>query len=223
MKFIMDGGVAISCGCDGKDLVAISETIKNQLGKDYEVIIPQKKCPKVKIVNIEGKLLNDREDFIDKIVLQNAINTDMSHRKISVITHYKGNQGKESVILEVDPNTYSLMQKKDRLSIGWKSYKFFDHINVKQCFKCYKFGHLAKECKSETVICAKCAGNHKIGECQSNDVRCANCKYAAEVLKIPNVSFDHHGYDKKCAAYKRIYNQIEQKIYYPNNIYPSQK
>ena len=51
---------------------------------------------------------------------------------------------------------------------------------------------------------------------------CNNYKYAAEVLKVPNMNFNHFAYDKNYAAYHKIYKDLEQKINYPF-IYSLQK
>ena len=221
MKFLRDGAVAINCE-KKEDLCSVSDSIQKQFGEDYEIKIPEKKCPKIKVINVEEKLLNDKNDFIEKIIMQNSITTTESERNISVITHFKGKKGKQSVILEVDANTYSLLQKREKLSIGWRSYTYFDHINIVQCFKCFKFGHMAKDCKSKETVCPKCTGNHKIDMCQSQQTICINCKYAVEVLKVPNVDYNHFAYDKNCEAYKRIYRKLEQKINYPS-VYSQQK
>jgi hypothetical protein len=221
MKYIKEGGVAISCDMN-EDLINVSKSIKEQLGEDYEVKIPEKKCPQIKIVNVDIKMLANEDDFLEKIILQNGITTEDSQRELTLVKHYKGKQEKESVILEVDPITYSLMQKREKLCIGWKSYRFFDHLNVVQCFKCYKFGHTATKCRSDKNVCPKCAGAHKAQECQSSEIICSNCKYAAEVLKVPNIDYKHVVYDRGCEAYKRIYKELEQKVNYPN-IYLKQK
>ena len=85
--------------------------------------------------------MTDKNEFIDKIIIQNATTTRESEKNISVITQFKG---KQSVILEVDANTYGLIHKKEKLSIGWRSYTYFNYINILQCFKCCKFGHMDK-------------------------------------------------------------------------------
>jgi hypothetical protein len=37
-----------------------------------------------------------------------------------------------------------------------------------QCYKCYKFGHVAKYCKAEKQICSRCGGeNHRYDDCPS--------------------------------------------------------
>lgn len=218
MKYVKDGGVAISCERK-EDLMNVSNNIQKKLGKDYEVNIPDKKCPKIKIINVEQKLFSNENDFIEKIILQNAITTGDEDRKISIVKHFQGKKcqdGKESVVLEVDSKTYGLITEKEKLSIGWKSYRFFDYINVVQCFKCSKFGHIAKDCRCDGNICPRCTGEHQLKECKSQDTVCANCKYAKEVLKVPNINYNHPAYDKNCEAYKRIYRELEQRINYPS-------
>lgn len=224
MKYIKDGGVAISCD-KKEDLINVSNSIQKKLGEDYEVTIPKKKCPKIKIINVEEKLLSDQEDFIEKIILQNSITTKEEDRKINILKHYKGKKGqedRETVVVEVDSNTYSMLKSREKLSIGWKSYRFFDHINVIQCFNCYKYGHIANECRSKKNICPKCAGEHKIDECRTQETSCSNCKYAAEILKVPNVDYNHRAYDRSCQAYKKVYRELEQRINYPD-IFSNQK
>ena len=222
MKTLKDGAVAISCEKQD-DLTNVSNSIKKKLGTEYEVKIPEKKFPKIKLINVEEKLLQDENDFIEKIIQQNAITTNDSERKIKFLAHYKNRNenNKETVIMEVDCKTYSQIRKKDKLCIGWKSYKFYDHINVVQCFKCYKFGHMSKECRSDKNVCPKCTGDHKTEECRSLQIICTNCEYAATTLKVPNIDFKHHAYDRKCEAYKRIYRELEKKVYY--DLYPSQR
>lgn len=84
--------------------------------------------------------------------------------------------GKEEgcIIIEVDEETQDLM--KGKLSIGWRKCLVFRHINVKRCFKCWGYYHIAKNCtRNET--CHKCAGNHKATECTETKKRCINCMF----------------------------------------------
>jgi len=52
--------------------------------------------------------------------------------------------------------------------------KYTPELNITQCFKCYKFGHIAKHCKNEQK-CGKCGENeHETSHCD-NDTKCAGC------------------------------------------------
>ena len=141
----------------------------------------------------------------------------MSQRIIKVLNTYETNKNRTFAILEVDPLTYSQIKNKDVLYIGWRAYKYVDHINIVQCYKCWKLGQMVKNCRSEKDICPKCTGDHKSNECQSKEVICVNCKYALETLKIPNIDFHHTAFDRKCEAYKRIFGQLEKKVNYTDS------
>ena len=81
------------------------------------------------------------------------------------------------------------------LLIGYQRFTpkiFID--NVWQCFKCQRFGHNAKECKSKPR-CLVCAGNHEFRDCPSAKKngtyaisKCTNCggPHAANYGGCPN-------------------------------------
>jgi methyl-accepting chemotaxis protein len=43
------------------------------------------------------------------------------------------------------------------------------------CYKCQKQGHIAKDCKNDT-ICARCAEKHETKDCPKRTTFCENCK-----------------------------------------------
>jgi hypothetical protein len=58
--------------------------------------------------------------------------------------------------------------------------------------KCEKYGHIAKNCTSETNVCAKCSENHLTSECYKprNEKKCASCGaicHGAWNLKCPKL------------------------------------
>lgn len=219
VKFIRDGGIAISCE-KAEDIISISEGVKNCLGGKYEVKVPQKKVPKLKIVNIEKKLLENSNDeygeFIEKLVLQNSISTEQGKSNIKVISTYEDKRRKSNVaIVQTDENVYNQIAKKEVLFIGWRKCRYFEHVNVVQCYKCWRFGHMARECRSSQVICPKCSGNHRLEDCDREVEICVNCKHAKEVLKIPNIDYNHTAFNRKCDAYKRIFEQLQRRVNYP--------
>lgn len=148
--------------------------------------------------------------FIEKLVLQNTI---CNSQNLKVVNKFKTKASKPNsinVIVELDPKTRSELEGRDVLYVGWRTCTFGDHINIIQCFKCWRFGHMAKDCKKEEQICADCGGKHK--SCKSEVKSCVNCRFAAEVLKIQSVKYDHAAYDRKCIVYKRIYDQLLNRV-----------
>ncbi|KAJ8979706.1 hypothetical protein NQ317_000991 [Molorchus minor] len=77
IKYVKEGGVAISYNRQ-QDVENISQSIQQQLGEEYEVNIPKKKNPKIRIMNIDRRLLTDQEELIEKIIIQNTISTPPS-------------------------------------------------------------------------------------------------------------------------------------------------
>lgn len=216
VKYVKGGGVAIRCRETSKEtnIQSVCENVKNQLGGSYEVRIPNKQNPRIKVFNLNKKQLEDEDLLIESIVIQNVISTDLQQREMKILHKYETKEGRSNIILELDPITYSQVKRKSTLHIGWKTCYFCDYINIIQCYKCYKFGHLAKNCRSEKDICPKCAGDHKKADCRSMDEICVNCKYAAEVQKIPNIDYKHTAYNRTCKLYQKIYSELQDKINY---------
>lgn len=62
---------------------------------------------------------------------------------------------------------------------GGKSLDVVDVIwdrEVRRCYKCQCYGHLAKFCTAATPVCGRCAGNHDTKECSGDaTLKCSNC------------------------------------------------
>lgn len=223
IKFVREGGIAISCtGRD--DITNISNSIRDKMSRDYEIKVPEKKNPRLKITNIEKKLMQNYDTLIESIILQNGITTEENQRVMKVLSTYEDRRRKLNVaIVEVDEVTYSQISRRDVLHIGWRRCRYFDHVNIIQCFKCWKFGHIAQQCKNREVICPKCSQNHKKEECTSEVEICTNCKHAKEVLKIANIDYHHSAYNRKCEAFKRLFEQLQLRVSYPDVFQQSTK
>lgn len=48
------------------------------------------------------------------------------------------------------------------------------HVLYTQCYRCWKFGHIAKICGSP-VMCKSCGDQHPSDACPSEEVKCSNC------------------------------------------------
>lgn len=60
---------------------------------------------------------------------------------------------------------------------------------VTQCSNCWRYGHTAKFCPSNKIICPKCTGNHP--NCEVTFFKCVNC------------SGNHMALNKICPVYKK--------------------
>lgn len=73
-----------------------------------------------------------------------------------------------------------LLSKAEKICIGWSSVRIeMLSPREKQCFRCWRFGHLKYNCKSDidrTGRCYKCGSSeHKIKEC-AEEAQCVICK-----------------------------------------------
>lgn len=47
---------------------------------------------------------------------------------------------------------------------------------VKQCYRCFRYGHFAKQCKNNYERCSRCGDkDHTKKDCKSEKIKCANC------------------------------------------------
>ncbi|CAF3548250.1 unnamed protein product, partial [Rotaria socialis] len=72
-----------------------------------------------------------------------------------------------------------------------------------QCYKCFKYGHIAKYCKADSQICSKCGeANHTYDVCHNSSQHpiCCNCK-GQHVATSPD-----------CPKYKEHQQKIQKTI-----------
>lgn len=84
-----------------------------------------------------------------------------------------------------------------------------------RCMKCQRFGHRARECKSTSDICARCAGTHRTSTCRvskTEDLKCANCEGAG-----------HGAADRRCSTFQAKAKALVERmpnagyVFYPTN------
>lgn len=81
-------------------------------------------------------------------------------------------------------------QKENLLRNGIKccytKFEVTPRYSIKQCFKCFKVGHLKRECKESQQICLKCGKDHHSNNCRETEAKCINC------------GLDHVAVSRKC-------------------------
>ncbi|RWS02257.1 uncharacterized protein B4U79_19142 [Dinothrombium tinctorium] len=73
-------------------------------------------------------------------------------------------------IIEVSAAIYQVLQKIERVNIGWLRCRFINHVPIIQCNKCLAYGHFAKDCRCKEHHCAYCGeAGHKISNCHQKE------------------------------------------------------
>ena len=115
-------------------------------------------------------LVKDEKELAEEIASLNSINVPQVKRigkfpmlKVTCTTQAEAQKLAKSGI------------KAFNLIIPASDIEFEKFINVRQCYKCYGFGHSTKSCKNDQV-CSLCAGSgHSHRQCPENIVKCCNC------------------------------------------------
>lgn len=212
IKQSAQGSVIIKCN-DKNSLEKLQNKAITELANNYDISIPKSIKPKICIVGVKEEHLSSEEDFISNMKIQNFGNCDINEFKL-IKKYIPKNKNRYNVILELSPEQFKIAMSKSKIFIGWDSCFFFEYVSILRCYKCWKFGHKFQNCRIETIICPLCSEHHSKSECKSNKQVCTNCKHAHDVLKVPNITFEHTVFDKNCLSYKRAVDQCKQKIEY---------
>ena len=87
-----------------------------------------------------------------------------------------------SVIVVVSPEVRQFLKSiGDKLYLGYRACKVFNHFRLTQCYKCQSFGHKSATCSAIREVCMFCAkAGHRSKECtkrhEKNSHCCVNCK-----------------------------------------------
>ncbi|CAH1970205.1 unnamed protein product [Acanthoscelides obtectus] len=98
--------------------------------------------------------------LIENIV---GLNDMDDHADLKVITKIERTR---QIVLEVSPDLRKKLLARGYVWLGWRKCPIVDHLRITQCFRCCKFGHIAKLCKSSTSACIKCSRDHMANQCE---------------------------------------------------------
>ncbi|KAF6197407.1 hypothetical protein GE061_020237 [Apolygus lucorum] len=112
-------------------------------------------------------------------------------------------------VIEVSQAVRAMIVGEGKIRLGWIICRVVDHVSVSRCYKCQKFGHVAKGCNRDE-ICGWCSEkNHSFKDCPTRDqpACCTNCKEAGR----PN---QHDAGSLGCPSYRiAIENQVRLTDY----------
>lgn len=211
VRHIAKGGIAIECG--SKDAVeSVRKNAKDVLGESYTVSVPEKRKPRIKVVGlsekknadvIEAELRSQNEEIFNEASI------------INISECFEVRSLKYGIRIDIDPGTFGRIMTQDRmkLRIGWDLCPVFEIFSTIRCYKCWRFHHTSKECKSMEPVCGKCSGNHVTSECISEVELCINCSELKSNLRL-DIDCSHPSWSTNCTAYKRKTDLERKNINY---------
>lgn len=204
---IRNGGIALELPKDQMNAVA------KKLETTLDTHEPKKKLPKIKIFDVPSTKDSDQE-VLESLRLQNFPNIESTnfHKNIKIV--YKvgpKNKTTHHWVLEMNPDLLRDFHRLNgRIYLHWQSLKIIDHIIVARCYKCQRYGHLAKECRTALDTCGHCAvEGHTFNDCPEKrwDFKCVNCLRA-------NQDHKHNVNSTTCPSYLREKRRIASQTDY---------
>lgn len=211
VKKTSKGGVVINCGSSQAQAV-LQQDANHKLKADYNVIIPTKQLPKVRVYGLKQHLPKD--DIIRRLRAQNA-DIFAENATITVFSIKKALNSERFVFkMEIDSQSFSNITKSGKLRIGWDLCPCNEIVDVLRCFNCCRYHHTAKNC-SNVAVCGKCSGLHNSKDCiaEDNDLKCSNCVIANNELHL-FLKTDHCVWDPSCEVYRQKLQKTKARIDY---------
>lgn len=202
-----NGNVYLEFNCE-KDKAEMIKVLNKKM--DLETKEVEKKINPIMIISgiKEGW---KEEDLIKEIVKRNEIilgQDKEAEKKMKVINKRKTRTGKkENWLIEMRPEIFKIFEKVESIVIDYVIVPIKEYINLAICYKCCRYGHVAKYCEHE-ASCYNCGGKHEGNNCEERNMNCINCEYAEIEYRT------HDARDIRCPVYKRKMDEERGKINY---------
>jgi len=178
---------------------------------------PTKKKPVVMIYDVGADLKDEeiKDEVYHKNMQDSEIGKDEFMQEFTIRYKHKDKRTagrKVHLVVETSVRVRNWLRRKEGLFIEWQCCRVKDYVDVARCYKCQRYGHIAKYCENEKPSCSHCAGEHVYKDCPDKNKKekecCANCKRDGAQNSKHNVA------SKKCPAFnKAVKKQYEKTDY----------
>jgi hypothetical protein len=210
-KSLKNGTVLIETNSK-EELEALEKDINVKCEAKLEAHTHKLRNPRLVILNIPEEISN--ENVEDTLLAQNT-DLNLKQGDIKAKFSYETRKHNRNMVLEVCAQTRKLLLHK-KIKLCWQICKIEDYVVATRCYKCSKYNHTARNCRSEEHICPLCAGSHKLKECSTNhqEYKCINCEsYNKHNQKNP-ICTNHTSLDKNCPSLHAIIEKIKKNTDY---------
>ena len=204
---LASGGILISA--ESEPDIAKLETKLGAADSNANLSVsrPVKRNPKIIIFGIDPTL--EKEKLTEALCSQNDA---LNEASLELITEFQGKQGRTAIV-SVDQKSIERLTGMRRLNIGWTRADFRPSTKPVLCYKCLKYGHVKKFCRS-SALCGNCGtAGHEQKECTGN-LSCPNCTHAN--LRSPfrkPLATDHKVGSRECPIHLREVERLKRQFH----------
>lgn len=201
---IRNGGVALEVGNEVE-----ASVVKDILREKANIRIPTKRRPRITLFGISRS--KNEGELVQEIHSQNFDEMNLEEFRANFTPRFRTGPKDSSTVnwvCECDPGIFKKMMGKRKVFLNWESIRVSEHLLPTRCFRCQKYGHLAKDCQAAKEICGHCSGEgHDRLNCPLTRLPpvCANC---------PKGRANHSVHGKACPSYTKEVARMTTNIDY---------
>lgn len=178
---------------------------------------PTKKSPVIMVYDVNATLTEEeiREEVFLRNMGQSGIGEEDFKKEFEVKHKYKDARSagrKVHIVAECSVRVRNWLRRQEKIFVEWQCCRVKDYVDVARCYKCQRFGHVAKHCTAVNPCCSHCAGEHEYKDCENKKkkgaVCCANCK------RENRVDPKHEAGSRNCPVYEKAVKRQNEKIDY---------
>lgn len=178
---------------------------------------PKKKRPVIMVYDVSAGLKDEeiKEEIYSRNLQNHEIEEEEFRKEFDVKHRYNDarSSGKRChIVAECTVRVRNWLRARDKIFIEWQSCRVKDYVDVARCYKCQRFGHIAKHCTGEKSGCSFCAGEHEYKDCpdknKKDKVCCINCR------REKRVETKHDAGWRGCPVFEKAVKRQNERIDY---------
>lgn len=204
---IRNGGMAI-------EVPESQETeLKERLQENFRTKSPKVNRPKFKIFDIPAPLSAEQvsETIYSQIFSEVMPVEDFKANFIPLFKTGPKDHQVTQWIVEIGKEVRVHIPSNNRIYLEWQACKIKPYTIVSRCFKCQRYGHVAKACAAESPTCGHCAAEgHLFKDCPQKEwnYKCSNC------IRTKSKNHNHDVSSSTCPIYKIELERATRMINY---------
>lgn len=180
---------------------------------------PNSKKPMVMVYDVSAALKDEevKEEVYRRNMGQSGIAEQAFQEEFEIKHRYKDRGGgknagnRNHLVVECSVRVRNWLRSRGRIFVEWESCRIKDYIDVPRCYKCQRYGHVAKLCNGDKTVCPHCSGDHEIKDCKKTGkegARCINC------VREGRTEVKHPANWKGCPGYEKAVKRYNEQIDY---------